>query len=216
LTFFGIGAVVGTEGDDRVAIALASGLAVAAMIAAAGDLVDGYFNPAVAIGLLVSGTLDLVSATRYIVAQLLGAVAGALMLRAIYPSALLDEAGFGIPSINKTVIAGSDAFSLSSVNALIAEATGTFFLMFVILGVGSTRHVNRALGGIAIGSAIAFGVFAVGEVSGAVLNPARYLGATLVHSTADSFWVWIAGPILGAVLASLLFRYVLYPEATEQ
>jgi MIP family channel proteins len=216
LTYFGVGAVVGTEGGNLVAIALANGLAVGVMIAALGDLAEGYFNPAVTIGLLAGGRLDPLSTMRYVIAQVLGAVGGALLLRAIYPSAVLDEAGFGIPTINKTMTAGSDAFSLSSINALIAEAAGTFFLTLVILGVGREKRLNRMIGGIAIAFTIAIGVFAFGEVSGASMNPARYLGAALVHSTADNLWVWIVGPIGGAILASLLFTCVLFPEPSGE
>jgi aquaporin Z len=216
LVFMGVGAIIATGGDNLVAIALAHGLAIGLMITASGHISGGHFNPAVTIGLLVGRKIDPVTAVGYIIAQILGGVAAALTLLAVYPSQLRDAVGFGVPAVNKNFPVGSDMHSLSSTNALVAEIVGTFFLMFVIFGVAVDQRSNKSIFGLAIGLTITMGIFAVGAVSGAAFNPARFLGPAVVDGSWDDFWIWIVGPIAGAVLASLLYTLVLYPEIADE
>ena len=98
----------------------------------------------------------------------------------------------------------------STGNALVAEIVGTFFLVFVIYGVAvDKRGAFSILAGLPIGLTISIGVLALGVVSGAAFNPARWFGPALVGGNFDNFWVWIVGPVVGAVLAGLAYERIL-------
>ena len=97
----------------------------------------------------------------------------------------------------------------STGNALVAEIVGTFFLVFVIYGVAvDKRGAFSILAGLPIGLTISIGVLALGVVSGAAFNPARWFGPALVGGNFDNFWVWIVGPVVGAVLAGLAYERI--------
>jgi glycerol uptake facilitator-like aquaporin len=210
LSFFAVATAVASSGGDLIAIALAPGLATGGLLAAFGPASIGCFNPALTLSLLVSRSIDVRTATLAMCSQVLGAVAGALSLYAIYPSSAFGDVDRGAPIANVTVLAGSDAFTLSSLNAFAAEGIATFFLVLVFLGVRQTG--NWPVAGLAIGSTITAAALGLSDVSSAILNPARYIGAALAFSRGDNAWVWIAGPVLGSFLASLLYSRVLSPE----
>lgn len=210
LSFFAVGAAVASGGSNLIAIALAPGIAMAALLAALGAASIGGFNPALTLGLLLNRSIDVRTASLATASQVVGAVAGAMSLYAIYPSSAFGEVDRGAPIVGATFIAGSDAFAFSSLNALAAEGISTFFLMLVFLGVCKTG--NWPVTGLATGLIISAAALGLSDASGAMLNPARYIGAALAFSQGESFWVWIAGPILGAILATLLYSRVLYPE----
>ena len=97
LIFMGAGAIIMTDGENLVAIGLAHGLAIALMVAAAGHISGGVYNPAVALGLAIAGKLRPDKAVAYIVAELVGATLAALALTAVFPSELRDAVGLGTP-----------------------------------------------------------------------------------------------------------------------
>ena len=200
LLFIGIGSIVMTENTNLVAIALAHGLAIGLLIMAAGHISGGFFNPAVTIGMWITHRIDGYGAIVYIGAQLLGALAGTLFILATFPEAARNAVGLGIPAVG---------IGYSSSNALVAEIVATFFLMFVIFGVAVDQRSAKGAGGLAIGLSISMGIFATGAISGAALNPARWLGPAIVDGNWDDFWIWIVGPIVGAVVAALIFNDVL-------
>jgi aquaporin TIP len=200
LLFIGIGSIVMTENTNLVAIALAHGLAIGLLIMAAGHISGGFFNPAVTIGMWITRRIDGYGAIVYIAAQLLGALAGTLFVLATFPEAARNAVGLGIPAVG---------IGYSSSNALVAEIVATFFLMFVIFGVAVDQRSAKGAGGLAIGLSISMGIFATGAISGAALNPARWLGPAIVDGNWDDFWIWIVGPIVGAVVAALIFNDVL-------
>jgi MIP family channel proteins len=200
LLFMGIGAIVMTGGENLVAIAFAHGLAIGLLIMAAGHISGGFFNPAVTIGMLVTRRISGYNAGVYIVAQLLGAVAGTLFILAAFPESMRDAVNLGVPAVGTGYTTG---------NALIAEIVTTFFLIFVIFGVAVDQRSAKAVGGLAIGLTITMDIFATGAISGAAMNPARWFGPAIVGGHWDDFWSWIIGPIVGAVVAALIFNDVL-------
>lgn len=205
LVFAGVSAIIATQGSDLVAIALAHGLAIGLLVAAAGHISGGVYNPALAIGLWVSGKLDSARTIAYIVAELIGATAGAALARACFPRDAVDAVKLGVPSVGP---------GFSSTNALIMEIVTTFFLMFVVFGVAiDGRSGSRAIAGLAIGLTITMDIFGGGAVSGAAMNPSRWFGPAVIHGEYSDFWIWWVGPIVGAVIAALLYSYVLLEEA---
>lgn len=200
LCFAGIGAITMTGGDNLVAIALAHGLAIGLMVMAAGHISGGYFNPAVTLAMMVTRRIEPNVGGIYIVAQLLGAVAGTLVILATFPDSMRDAVNLGVPAVG---------FSYSATNALIAEIVATFFLLFVIYGVAVDQRSAKGVGGLVIGLTITMDIFATGAISGAAMNPARWFGPALVGGHWADFWVWIVGPIAGALIAAMLFSDVI-------
>ena len=207
LTFAGIGAIVGTQGQDLVAIALAHGLAIFLMVAAAGHISGGVYNPAVAIGLMAAGKLPIPRGAGFIVAELLGAVVAAGLLKVILPAEAVDAVSLGTPLPGAGIGAGQ---------ALLMEMVLTFFLVFVIFGVAVDDRGPKALVGLPIGLTVAMDILAGGPISGAAMNPARSFGPALVQSAWRDNWVYWVGPILGALAAALLYTFVLLDRFQEQ
>lgn len=179
-------------GDGSLlAAALVSGLAVLAMICALGHLSAAHFNPAVTLGFAAAGRFPWRCVVPYWVAQFAGGIAAAAL------SALLFGSGFGahVPSGSLVRAAGT-------------EAVLTFLLMFVIISVATDRRVNGAVPGLAIGFTVVFDVLIGGPVTGGSMNPARSLGPNLFAGGAalTGYWVYVAGPVLGAVVAARLYE----------
>jgi len=199
LIFAGAGAIIMTQGQNLVAIGLAHGLAIGLMIAAAGHISGGAYNPAVTVGLWIGSKLRVDKAGAYIVAQLVGATLAALLLKTIFPEQLTAPVGLGTPAVGELYTNG---------NALIAEIVATFFFMYVIYGVAVDNRGPKAIAALAIGLTITMDIYAIGAVSGAAMNPARWFGPALVEGIWDNGWIWIVGPLIGAVLAAVVYRYV--------
>lgn len=199
LIFMGAGSIIVFGGGqaDLVAIALAHGLAFGILVSTLGHISGGMFNPALAIGLWATRRLDSLTTVAYIVAQLAGAVAAAFALR-MFPEALGEASNWGTPLL------GSETdFS----QGVAIEAILTFFLMLAVFGTALDPRGPK-LGGFAIGLAITFGMLAAGPLTGAAINPARTFGPALVNSIWDDHLVYWIGPIIGAVLAALVYHYV--------
>jgi aquaporin TIP len=197
LIFVGMGSIMFAS-SGILGVALAHGLAIAIMASAVGHISGGHFNPAVTLGFLVTRRIAPSLAGVYWVSQLIGAVLGALALRATFP----DEANLdsGVPVLNSTIGTGS---------GLVLEAIMTFLLVWVIFATAvDPGGAFKAISGLAIGLTITIGVLAAGPLTGAALNPARALGPELVQNVWDDFWVYIVGPGVGAVLAALLFDWL--------
>ena len=197
LVFFGCGAVAVGQ-LPPVGVALAFGLVIAVMIYALGHVSGAHFNPAVSIGFALGRHFPWPRVATYAVAQVAGAVSGALMLRVT----LGASAPLGV-----TQPAGTD------VQALVWEALLTFVLMLVITAVATdTRAVDEAAA-LAIGGAVTLGALVGGPVTGASMNPARSIGPALVAGDLGSLWVYLVGPVVGAAGAALVYRYLRGPAA---
>jgi aquaporin NIP len=192
LVFFGCGAIaVGRlEGSG---ISLVFGLVIAVMIYALGHISGAHFNPAVSIGFAVGRHFPWPRVVTYSVAQVLGAVTGAVVLR----QTLGPDASLGV-----TLPSGSEG------QALIWEALLTFTLMLVITSVATDARAAGEAAALAIGGTVALDALVGGPVTGASMNPARSLGPALVAGDLTSIWVYLAGPVLGAVAASLVYMWL--------
>jgi aquaporin NIP len=195
LVFAGCGAIAVGQ-LSMTGVALAFGIAVTVMIYALGHVSGAHFNPAVSVGFAIGRHFPWPRVATYIVAQVGGALAAALLLRI----SLGPAAPLGV-----TVPAGS------ALQALTFEIVLTFVLMLVVTAVATdTRAVGEAAA-LAIGSAVALGAVVGGPISGGSMNPARSLGPAIVSGSPDAIWVYLAGPIVGAVTAAVVYRYLRGP-----
>lgn len=198
LVFAGCGAIVANaeyEGAlGTVGIALVFGLVIMVMIYATGHLSGAHINPAVTAAFTLTRHFPAREAVAYIAAQCIGAICAALVLLAVWPGQPADL-GTTVPSIG----AGS---------AFVYEAILTAFLMFVIMAVATDTRAVGAAAAIAIGGTIGLDALFGGPVTGASMNPARSLGPALVSGTWTDFWVYVAGPVLGAGIGALAYQLV--------
>jgi aquaporin NIP len=197
LVFFGCGAVALGQ-LPPAGVALAFGLVIAVMVYALGHVSGAHFNPAVSIGFALGRHFPWPRVATYAVAQVAGAVCGALLLRATL--------GGAVP-LGVTRPSGSD------LQAVVWEAILTFTLMLVITAVATdTRAVGEAAA-LAIGGAVALGALVGGPVTGASMNPARSIGPAIVSGDFGSLWVYLVGPVIGASGAAVAYRYLRGPAS---
>jgi MIP family channel proteins len=209
LVFAGAGAIilsVAHANVNLVAIALAYGLAFGLMVAALGHISGAHFNPAVTLGMWVTRRIGTVGAAGYLIAQLLGGTLAALALWGLFPSSMYDPIAMGTPVLGPQI---------EFLHGVGIEAILTFFLVTIIFGTAVDRRGPRPVGGLAIGLAITMGVLVSYPLTGAAMNPARAFGPALLSGEwTDQLVYWI-GPIIGGVLAAMLYQYV-FLEGREE
>ena len=182
-----------TGGDiTHVGVSLTFGLTVLAMIYAFGDVSSSHINPAVTVGFWASGRFDRRRVPGYIMAQCAGALTASGTVRMLF---LPLNPCANVPS-------GSDG------QLFVLEIILSLILMLVILSVSFHAKETGLLAGVAIGAVIAFEALFAGPVSGASMNPARSLGPAILAGEMHSLWVYLIAPIIGAVLAVPLYRFI--------
>ena len=180
-----------------LAVALAFGLALAAVVAAIGHVSGGHVNPAVTLGLASIGQFPWKSVPYYLGAQLVGAVLGAVG----------TWIAFGGPGRNEAKLAATyPAQGVGDLQAFLLEILITFILVFVVVSVATDSRAPAAIAPIAVGFALAVGVFIAGPVTGGAVNPVRALGPMLVAGDLTSVWLYILGPIVGGVLGAFVYE----------
>ena len=201
LVFVGAGAVVAVGlGLDLTGVALAHGLVLAIMVSITAHVSGGHINPAVTISLWVAGKTPTPIVLVYIAAQLLGAVAGAFLLKYLVPPELFDAAAGGTPQLAEGIAAGK---------GIVIEATTTFLLAFAVFGTAvDPLGPFSKTAGLTIGLAIAFDIMAFGPYTGAAMNPARWFGPALSSGSWSDWFVWIVGPVAGAIIAAVVYQSV--------
>lgn len=198
LIFMGAGSIIVTGGANLVAIGLAYGLAMALLVSTLGHVSGGFYNPALTIGLWVTRRLTTMDTIGYIVAQLVGASLAALALVAFFPEVERQAQNLGTPMLNP---------GITFAQGVGIEIVLTVFLMLAVFGTALDARGPK-LGGLMIGLVLTMGFFAAGPLTGGAMNPARAFGPALVTWTWDDQLVYWIGPIVGAVLAALLYHYV--------
>jgi MIP family channel proteins len=172
-----------------------------AMIYATGHLSGAHLNPAVTIAFVFTRHFSRVEAVAYLLGQIAGALLAASLLAAIWPS---EPAALG--TTVPTVGAGS---------ALAYEAVLTAFLMFVIMAVATDTRAVGAAAAIAIGGTVGLDALFGGPITGASMNPARSLGPALVSGELHDLWIYIAGPLAGAIVGALAYQLVRGEHSVE-
>ncbi|HEX2729156.1 MAG TPA: aquaporin, partial [Rubrobacteraceae bacterium] len=192
---------------DSLAVALAFGLGLVAVVAAIGHVSGAHVNPAVTLGMAAAGKFPWKFTPVYVGAQLVGAVL----------AALATWLTFGGPGRSEASLAATyPAQGVGDLQAFLVEILITFILVFVVMAVATDDRAQPATAPIAVGFALALGVFIAGPVTGGAVNPARALGPMLVAGDLTSAWLYILGPIIGGVLAALLYdRFMSQAEAPQ-
>ncbi|WP_300008177.1 MIP/aquaporin family protein [Pseudonocardia sp.] len=193
---------------NSAAISLAFGFAVLVAVYAVGHLSGAHINPAVTIGLAVVRSFPWRAVPGYLAAQSVGALLAALSNWAI----------FGLDGRAAELALGATTpGDRGAPAALLAEFLITFLLMVTIMAtVLDDRSPGPLAPGLAVGLMVAAGIFATLPVSGGSFNPARTLAPMLVSMQFDGWWVYVIGPVSGAVVGALFYRHVLRPAAAPE
>lgn len=196
------------NGGGYILTALAFGLTIVGMAYAVGNISGCHINPAVSLGVFMSGGISKNDFIGYVVAQCLGALVGSGLTAAIFGLGGVKDmtGGFGangLGGVNGSAIAG-----------LLVECVLTFFFVFVILGVTSKKAGHGSFGGVVIGFTLTLvHILGIG-LTGTSVNPARSFGPAVVAAIAGNtapiaaLWVFIVGPLVGAALAAVVYKYL--------
>jgi len=208
LVFIGAGSVVlsGPSGSGTIGVAVAHGLVLAIMVSALGHISGGHFNPAVTVGVWVTGRIQSLRAGAYVVTQLAAAAAAAGLLRLTLTTTIWKSTNLGATLINAT--AKRSPVNFTSAKALMLEAVLTFFLVIAVFGTAiDPRGTFKSIAGFAIGLVLTVDILVGGILTGASMNPARSFGPALVAGKWTDFWVYVLGPIAGAVIAAEVYWF---------
>ncbi|MCR5331561.1 MAG: MIP family channel protein [Lachnospiraceae bacterium] len=194
------------SGSGYLLTALAFGLTIVAMAYSIGNISGCHINPAVSLGVLLSGGMDVKEFVSYVISQCLGALAGSGLLALIFNLGNVTDktGGFGsngLGNVNGSAFAG-----------LIVEIVLTFIFVIAILGVTSSKDAHGSFAGLVIGlTLVVVHILGIG-LTGTSVNPARSFGPAVVAAISGntapiaSLWVFIVGPLVGAALAAVVYK----------
>ena len=201
LVFCGTGAIVMNEVSNgtvgHLGIAITFGLIVMVMIYSLGSISGAHINPAVTIGFAMTDRFDKRDLLPYIIMQLLGAFLASATLYFLFPS---------VTTLGATLPNGSWQQSF------VLEIILTYFLMFVILFVSQNKEVTQFTG-FAVGATVLIEALFAGPITGASMNPARSIAPAVLSGDISILWIYIAAPIIGAVLATLTWMIMVKQSA---
>ena len=207
LVLFGCGsAAIAGSVLGNLGIAMAFGLSIVAMAYVIGDISGCHINPAVSVGMWIDGRLETKDLVLYIIFQCIGAIIGIALLAVIINSAP-SLGGYAATGLGQNGFGSASSVGLDVVGAIIVEIILTFVFVFTVLGV-TKKAENGAVAGIVIGLTLAF-VHILGiPLTGTSVNPARSLAPALFlgGQALQQVWVFILAPLVGAVIAGLLFK----------
>ena len=194
------------NGCGYLLTAFAFGLTIVGMAYCVGNISGCHINPAVSLGVLMTGGMTVKDFIGYIIAQCLGALAGSGLLALIFSlGGIADKTGGfgtnGLAGVNGSAVAG-----------LIVEIVLTFFFVFTILGVTSKKGNHGSFAGVVIGfTLVLVHILGIG-LTGTSVNPARSFGPAIVAAISGNtapiaaLWVFIVAPLIGAALAAVIWK----------
>jgi aquaporin Z len=196
------------SGSGYLLTALAFGLSIVAMAYCVGNISGCHINPAVSVAVFANGGLSVTDLVGYIVSQILGAFAGTGILALIFKLGKVEDmtGGFGAN--------GLSGVGDNPVAGIIVECVLTFIFVMTILGVTSSKQKHGSFGGLVIGLSLTFvHILGIG-LTGTSVNPARSISpavAAMINGNSAplaSLWVFIVGPIVGAIIAAFVYKYL--------
>ena len=193
-------------GGGYILTAFAFGLSIVAMAYSIGNISGCHINPAVSLGVLLSGRMSVKDFVCYVVAQCIGALIGAELLATIFVMGGVTDMTGGLGTNGLAGVNGS------SVAGLLVEVVLTFIFVINILGVTSDKAKHGSFGGLIIGlTLVGVHIFGIG-LTGTSVNPARSFGPALVCAMGgngaplEALPVFIVGPLVGAALAAFIYK----------
>jgi MIP family channel proteins len=174
------------------------------MAATLGHVSGCHLNPAVTLSLAVTRKFPWRAVPSYVVAQLLGGVLGSLAAWGVYAGS-----GRDVVALSATV----PAAGVGTGQAFFVEAVVTFVLVLVVISVATDDRVPGGLAPVAVGAALATAIFIAGPVTGGAVNPARAFGPAVVSGTTTSLWLYLVAPVVGGLVAAVLYDRLLKPTA---
>jgi aquaporin Z len=209
----GAGAIVttvaaGSPPNALLAIAFAHGLALSIAVSSFGAISGGHFNPAVTFGLAIARKHPWSRVLTYWAAQLVGALLAGLALRVFFEPFLAAATAthLGTPALSAAV---------APALAIAIEAVLTLFLVWTVFGTAVSPNAPR-IAGFGIGLIVTADILIGGPLTGAAMNPARHFGPAVVSGYLDNWYVYWIGPLLGATLGGLSYRYVFGPPEERE
>ncbi len=195
-------------GGGYILTALAFGLVIVGMAYCVGNISGCHINPAVSLGVLLSGGMSAAEFCGYVVSQCLGALAGSGILAAIFNLGEVEDMTGGFGSNGLAGVNGSAAAGL------LVEIVLTFVFVLTILGVTSKKAGHGSFGGLVIGLTLTLvHILGIG-LTGTSVNPARSFGPAVVAAISGNsqplaqLWVFIVGPFVGAAAAALVYKFL--------
>ena len=196
LVFCGTGAIIinqQTNGQvGHIGVAITFGLIVTSMIYAFGDKSGAHFNPAVTIAFSLANLFPKKQILPYIISQIIGAFIASAILKLLFPTNI---------NLGATIPVGSN------LQSFVLEIVLTFILMLTILFTSQGSKETGTMAGLAIGGVVLLEVMFAGPICGASMNPARSLSPAIVSANVTTLWIYLTAPVLGATLATLVWRY---------
>jgi aquaporin Z len=196
------------NGGGYILTALAFGLTIVGMAYCIGNISGCHINPAVSLGVLISGDMSSKDFIGYVIAQCLGAFVGSGILAAIFSLGDVTDMTGGYGSNGLSGVNGS------GVAGILVEIILTFIFVMTILGVTSKKANHGSFGGLIIGLTLTLvHILGIG-LTGTSVNPARSLGPALVAAISGNvtplsqLWVFIVGPCIGAALAAVVYKFL--------
>ncbi len=194
------------NGGGYILTALAFGLTIVAMAYSIGNISGCHINPAVSLGVLLTGGMDAKEFVGYVVSQCVGALAGAAILAAIFGLGGVTDMTGGFGSNGLAGVGGN------ALAGLLVEIVLTFIFVIAILGVTSKKANHGSFGGLVIGlTLVVVHILGIG-LTGTSVNPARSFGPALVAAISGNadplgaLWVFIVGPLVGSALAAFTYK----------
>ena len=207
LVLMGCGCAVFNGGCGTTAqvltVAFAFGLSVVAMAYAIGPISGCHINPAITLGVMLSGRMKAGEGLLYMLSQVIGAIAGSAILYAMVQ-------GFSAEPQNMVTTTGANAYKCMTSTAFIAEAIATFIFVLVVLVVTDSKRGNASLAGLIIGLTLVLCHVVLIPITGTSVNPARSIGPAIFQGgqALQQLWLFIVAPFAGACLSAAVWAII--------
>lgn len=207
LVMLGCGSAIFNGGVGTTAqvltVAFAFGLSVVAMAYAIGGVSGCHINPAITLGVFMSGRMSGKDAGMYMLFQVIGAIIGSTILYVLVSGYAVNPAG---------TFTGANGYAetTSTLTAFLVEAIFTFVFVLVVLGVTDSKKGNSTLAGLAIGLSLVLIHIVCIPITGTSVNPARSIGPALYQGgeALSQLWLFIVAPFVGAAMSTLVWKYL--------